>query len=112
MLIYQASNFARPSYGAWIFPTMGGVARPSRMDAVRRIIQQECEGTRFTEADILSNRRAAPLVRVRHRIWKRVADELRPSNRAAYSYPAMARMFNRDHSTILHGIKMAEARNG
>jgi chromosomal replication initiation ATPase DnaA len=80
--------------------------------AVSQILHEECEAAQVSPHDVLSPSRRWPVVAVRHRVWKRICEELRPRNRMVYSYPAIARMFNRDHSTLVHAMKKLEARNG
>lgn len=51
--------------------------------------------------DVFSARRHAHVVRVRHRIWLWLHEERR------WSYPSIASLFDRDHTSVMHGAKMA-----
>lgn len=54
--------------------------------------------------DILSERQSAALVEARHcAMW--LARHLTP-----YSYPRIGRAFDRDHTTVMHGVRKVERR--
>lgn len=59
-----------------------------------------------TLAEINGERRLTRIVRARHAIWF----ELWLATRL--SLPGIARLFNRDHSTVLHGIRQHATRHG
>lgn len=65
-------------------------------------------GDRFTLAEFLSHLQTPPaLRRARHAIWKRSYDVRTASGAREYSTSELGRYFNRDHSTMLSGIKKA-----
>lgn len=51
--------------------------------------------------DVFGARRHAHVVRVRHRIWLWLHEERR------WSYPSIGALFDRDHTSVMHGAKMA-----
>jgi chromosomal replication initiation ATPase DnaA len=51
--------------------------------------------------DVFGTRRHAHVVRVRHRIWLWFHEERR------WSYPSIGALFDRDHTSVMHGAKMA-----
>lgn len=69
----------------------------------KRIIAHTAEAFGFTYADILGPRQLAPLVRAR---WAAIAAvrEARPD----ISTTQLGRVFNRDHTTILHAFRQIE----
>ena len=63
-------------------------------------------GERFTLAEFLSHNRTPPaLKRARFAIWKRAYDTMTPSGKREYSLSELGRYFNRDHTSIMSGIK-------
>lgn len=69
----------------------------------KRIIARVAASFGFTYADILGPRQLAPLVRAR---WAAIAAvrEARPD----FSTPRLGRVFNRDHTSILHAFRKME----
>lgn len=61
----------------------------------------------FTPKVMRSARRDAAIVKVRHEIWYRIHIE-----RPDVSYPTIGRLYKRDHTTVLHGVRMHKKRNG
>lgn len=66
-------------------------------------VAAECN---VTVRDIQRRCREVPLVRARHFAMYRLAKETR------WSLHQMARVFDRDHSTILYGVRAHAERNG
>lgn len=50
------------------------------------------------KSDILGTSRSRELVQARREIWKHLREQ-------GWSYPRIGRAFNRDHTTILHGVR-------
>ncbi len=78
---------------------------------LRRIIFEVAAKTGHSVQSLLCARRSAPLVRARHEVWWRARNETQ------FSLPQIAAAYNRDHTSIMHGIamhekRMAEAMNG
>ena len=82
-----------------------GVPRP-----VREIVAQEAVAHGVTPGEIYSRRVFKSVAAARHAAIWRVANELRPKSKAVYSYPAIGRMFHRDHSSVLNAIKAHQKR--
>jgi len=59
----------------------------------------------FTLSDMLSHARNRPVRVIRQAAYSRVERE-----RPLMSLTQMGRLFNKDHSSVLHGIQMHEAR--
>ncbi len=53
---------------------------------------------------MISHRRPTVLARARHECWWRAREE------TAFSLPQIGRAYNRDHTSIIHGIRMHEKR--
>lgn len=53
----------------------------------------------YTKVQICSPSRKAPLVRARQSVMAYLKDDL------GYSYPVIGRYLNRDHTTVLHGVR-------
>lgn len=65
----------------------------------QRIAESEC----VLLEDMLGRKRTARSTRARHRLWATVRAS------SDFSLPELARMFGRDHTTILYGIRKHEA---
>ena len=72
---------------------------------VRQIAQQVCEVTGANYAAIMGPNRAAHLCRVREVIYY-------IATREGFSLPQIGRVFGRDHTTILSGLRNEKARRG
>lgn len=73
--------------------------------AIRRIQRATCDAFNCTSADLLSGRKAAPIVLVRHTaMW--LCRKLTTG-----SYPQIAKAFKRaDHTSVIHAIKATDQR--
>ncbi len=69
------------------------------------IVAEVCAKHGVSWRELVSQRRAKPLVRARHEAYWRCIAETRAS------YPQVARLFDRDHTTIMHGVN-AHRRRG
>lgn len=58
------------------------------------------------EGELFMRSRKPRLVRLRAELYYKIKNEL------GYSYSAIARVFNVDHTTVMHGYKLYEASNG
>lgn len=65
----------------------------------RIILKEVCEKHNITWEMMASTQRSYPIVRARQEAWWRMSRELR------MSLPAIGRRCNRDHTSILHGIR-------
>jgi hypothetical protein len=72
---------------------------------IRRVIREVCDETGYTPEDLFGDQRYVPLVRARQAAYARVFDE------AKIGLSHIGRIFgNRDHTTILWGIKQHKAK--
>lgn len=79
----------------------------ARATAIAEIIAEVAKETGLTVAMIVGDRRSRPIVAARHMAHWRVARE------TGASLAAIGRAFgDRDHTTIIHGIRKHELRNG
>jgi chromosomal replication initiation ATPase DnaA len=81
-------------------------AHPTRklmMDIAREVLAEHHHGISIGE--LLGDSRARPIVRARQHVWWEIRNQ-----RPDAAITAIARRFNRDHSSIHHGIKMHGAR--
>lgn len=107
----EASNAKRkplsviPEVWAMWLPLM---TMPIWRPTCRQLIDEVALESGFTYAEIIGQRRApTTLMRARHEAYYRCAVE------TDQSYPRIGQAFgNRDHSTILHGIKVHCERSG
>lgn len=115
--ISPQSEFAHPLIPIVVTPTVTVQASfewdrydqmmaQERLPPWKRITLEVCRKREVTLNDILSPRRAVHLVHARHEIWWRLINEHR------FSYMQVAKRFNRDHTTVLHGVRMHEKRMG
>lgn len=77
---------------------------PERVPEWKRIILQVCNRHGITYTEIISPRREVRLVRARHEAMWRLKNE------TAMSFPAIGRRFDRDHTTVLHAVRVHEER--
>lgn len=77
---------------------------PERVPEWKRIILQVCNKHGITYTEIISPRREVRLVRARHEAMWRLKQE------TAMSFPSIGRRFNRDHTTVLHAVRVYEER--
>ena len=84
--------------------------RPRRRDdvpppsaAVRHAIARAIEGTPVTAAEILGRSRTAPVAHARQRVMLMLRE-------AGWSYWRIAHALGRDHTTVIRGIRAAQAR--
>lgn len=68
--------------------------------AMAAIVRAVCEARQVDPLMVMSASRITPLAHARHEAMWRMRAELK------LSYPAMGRFFHRDHSTVIHGIRM------
>ena len=77
----------------------------SQRDKASAIVDEVCAKRQLDRIEVLSDRRSSDVAQARHEIWHRIYSEL-PN----YSLPMIGRLFNRDHTTILHGIRKHKKR--
>lgn len=68
--------------------------------SIRQITREACAATGQPIPDIMGKSRKAALCRVRERIWLQ-------AHEAGFSSVQIGRVFKRDHTSILHGIRNA-----
>lgn len=79
----------------------------TRPAAIAEIIAEVAKETGLTVAMLVGDRRSRPIVAARHLAYWRVARE------TGASLAAIGRAFgDRDHTTIIHGIRKHELRSG
>lgn len=72
--------------------------------SIRKIITEVATKHGFTFLDVISPRRAVPIVAARHEAMWRARHE------TPHSLPRIGTAFNRDHTTVMHAISMHEKR--
>lgn len=87
-VIRLENHFAPP----WLLP-------PSPADMTRQLIEDVAEEHDVTYKDIMSLRRDRKIAFARHDAMWRVHTQTK------LSYPAIGRIFKRDHSTVISGIR-------
>lgn len=65
------------------------------------IVREVCETHDVTRDEIFKKNRSKKLVMARGVIYDRIRKEL------GWSYPKIGKLFGRDHTTILHGVRLA-----
>jgi len=65
------------------------------------ILRDVCKSQGVTRDEIFSRNRNKKLVMARAVIYDRIRKEL------GWSYPRIGKIFGRDHTTVLHGIRLA-----
>ena len=78
------------------------ISRGSASKTMRQIAIEELEGSSYTFNDLRSHRRYGDLCQIRHRIFWRCRNETH------HSFPAIGRFFDRDHATVLYGVRKFE----
>lgn len=79
---------------------------PIMPDRYRVIVGEVCEKHGVTAGDVLKANRARALAMVRFEIYGRLHDEL------GVSLPQIGRLFARDHTSVLHGVRRWRASRG
>lgn len=84
---------------------IGSKGKPERQQpmahiSIREMTRQACAETGQPIPEIMGKSRKAELCRVRERIWLR-------AHEAGFSSAQIGRVFKRDHTSILHGIRNA-----
>ncbi len=82
-----------------------GMGRPRQ--TMDEIIEEVASKHGLRPADLLGPRRTKVFVLPRHEAMYRIAAE-----RSDLSYPRIAAYFDRDHTTVLHGVRKHAKRNG
>jgi chromosomal replication initiation ATPase DnaA len=72
------------------------------------VVRRVLEDAGFTVDDFLGHAKTPPrLNRARFAIWRECYDRRDEDGRRVYSTPELGRLFNRDHTTIMAGIRAA-----
>ena len=74
----------------------------SSRNAARQIVREITDEFAVTWAEIVSPRRNSYIVRARHKMFWRLKNE------TIWSLPQIGRYVNKDHTTVLHGIRRFE----
>jgi len=77
-----------------------------------RIIREVAEAHGLTPSDIIGRERTRPYSRARHEAMWRLYQVRLVDGRRRYSFPMLGRIFGRDHTVCLHGVRRHEARMG
>jgi len=77
------------------------VVTPSS-DPVIATIRALCAGTNVTQSEISGRTREHRVTKVRHAVWVSLSDQ-------GFSSTEIAKRFDRDHTTVLSGLKKARA---
>ncbi|MET4636178.1 helix-turn-helix domain-containing protein [Kaistia defluvii] len=80
--------------------------RVGTMGRIRQIITQVARKHGLTDNDILSARRNTKVVRARQEAMYRAVNE------TTHSLTVVGKVFGRDHTTVMHGIRQHAARSG
>lgn len=65
------------------------------------IVREVCEAHDITRNEIFEKNRSKKMVMARGIIYDRIRKEL------GWSYPKIGKLFGKDHTTILHGVRLA-----
>jgi chromosomal replication initiation ATPase DnaA len=82
------------------------IASRLRTRGLYRYVSDVCLEHGVTVREVLSSTHRRAPTRCRHHIWHGI----RTDPALHYSYPDLGRIFNRDHSTILQGVRKHEQR--
>ena len=72
--------------------------------AIYNIIRSAAEHHRVTVAQMMGDNRHVPVVLARQEAWWRIWRE------HGYSYPRIGRLFKKDHTTVLYGVRKHQER--
>lgn len=78
--------------------------RRSEEDRAAAIVAEVAAEAGLTVGDLMGATREHRYAHPRQEAWRRIRDDL------GWSLPRIGRMFGKDHTTILHGVRAAEAR--
>lgn len=79
-----------------------GIVSYSRI--VKEIIRDAIENTGYTIEELMSDRRHQPLVEARQELYWQIYKN------TDWSLPRIGKLFRKDHTTILHGVRKVEMR--
>lgn len=79
---------------------IAAAAYPISRNDMARLVKATAAATKMFSVDILGPVRMFPFCRARWAVWQVLRER-------GYSYPRIGAHFNRDHSTIIHGVKQA-----
>jgi chromosomal replication initiation ATPase DnaA len=82
------------------------VAEQLRARDLLPLALEVCKRRGVTLTEVCGRARSQAISRARHEVWWRI----RHHPERAYSYPEIARLFARDHTTIIAGISAHERR--
>jgi chromosomal replication initiation ATPase DnaA len=82
------------------------VANQLRARDLLPLVDDVCKCRGVTLDDVCGRARSQAIARARHEVWWRI----RHHPEREYSYPEIARLFARDHTTIMAGISAHERR--
>lgn len=68
--------------------------------ALTPLLDDLCRHRGVLPADVCGRRRTLSVTRARHELWWLI----RNHPQRAYSYLEIARLFGRDHTTVIHGV--------
>lgn len=66
------------------------------------LLDDVCRAHHVTRSDVCSRNRSRAVANARHEVWWRLRS-------LAFSYVEIGRLFDRNHTTVLHGVRAWEA---
>jgi chromosomal replication initiation ATPase DnaA len=69
-----------------------------------QVLDKVCKAHHVTRAEVCSRARSQRVAVARHQLWWELYNQARP-----FSYAELGRMFERNHTTVMHGVRMWEA---
>lgn len=82
--------------------TLAQLKEASRPSRIGQLIAEASRETGYTPQEIVGHSRKQPLARTRQWVmWK--------ARQEGYSLEQIGRVLNRDHTTVLHGVRKIEA---
>lgn len=68
------------------------------------MLEEVARSHHVTQGEVVGRTRRLTPTKARHELWRRLRDE------HGFSYPEIGSLFDRDHTTIMAGIRNARAR--
>ena len=74
----------------------------------QKVVDMICIESGIAKKHVFSKSKFTPYAKTRHLIWYTLR-EAHDRGHGYYSYPQIGNYFNRDHSTIIHGVRKVKA---
>lgn len=105
--IFSPRNSCRPGPGGWRVPARGSAGvSAAGTPAWRALVAAVAAESGIPADDLLGRRRQPRVARARHLLCWCARDRL------GWSYPKIGRVLGRDHTTVLHAVRMVAADRG